>query len=175
MVPVIARDILRTGEIQYGLLLSSLGFGAMIGALLIASIKPIHKGNVYSLGAALLMAAAIAYAWSPWYWLALFWMFVAGIGLGGFAGMQPVLALEAVNSDQRGRAMGAIVLGIGFQAPGMFLMGLVGELIGPRESVTYVSGTGLISIILLRYIFPALADKAKLGINGPDVSKNTSK
>ncbi len=175
MVPVIARDILRTGEIQYGLLLSSLGFGAMIGALLIASIKPIHKGNVYSLGAALLMAAAIAYAWSPWYWLALFWMFVAGIGLGGFAGMQPVLALEAVNSDQRGRAMGAIVLGIGFQAPGMFLMGLVGELIGPRESVTYVSGMGLISIILLRYIFPALADKAKLGINGPDVSKNTSK
>lgn len=173
MVPVIARDILNTGEIQYGLLLSALGLGAMVGALLIASIKPVHKGNVYSLGAALLMAAAIAYAWSPWYWLAIFWMFVAGIGLGGFAGMQPVLALEAVNSEQRGRAMGAIVLGIGFQAPGMFAMGAIGEIIGPRESVTYIGAIGLVSIFILRQIFPALADKAKLITNGTKISTDT--
>ena len=175
MVPVIARDILNTGEIQYGLLLSSLGFGAMIGALLIASIKPIHKGNVYSLGAALLMAAAIAYAWAPWYWLAIFWMFIAGIGLGGFAGMQPVLALEAVGSELRGRAMGAIVLGIGFQAPGMFVMGAIGEIIGPRESVTYVGGVGLVSIVILRQIFPALADKTKRLTDGTETSTHFKK
>ena len=175
MVPVIARDILNTGEIQYGLLLSSLGFGAMIGALLIASIKPIHKGNVYSLGAALLMAAAIAYAWSPWYWLAIFWMFIAGIGLGGFGGMQPVLALEAVGSELRGRAMGAIVLGIGFQAPGMFFMGAIGEIIGPRESVTYVGGVGLVSIVILRQIFPALADKTKRLTDGTETSTHFKK
>ena len=175
MVPVIARDILNTGEIQYGLLLSSLGFGAMIGALLIASINPIHKGNVYSLGAALLMAAAIAYAWSAWYWLAIFWMFIAGIGLGGFAGMQPVLALEAVGSELRGRAMGAIVLGIGFQAPGMFVMGALGEIIGPRESVTYVGGVGLVSIVILRQIFPALADKTKRLTDGTETSTHFKK
>ena len=107
------------------------------------------------------MVAATAYAWSPWYPLALGWMFVAGVGLAGFATMQPVIPMEAVEPDQRGRAMGAIVLGIGLQAPGMLLMGVIGEFVGPREGVTYVALVGLVSILLLRRIFPALADKGR--------------
>ncbi len=159
MVPVISRDILGVGEVQYGLLLSALGFGALVGAVIIATVQPTARGNVYTMGAGLLMVAAIAYAWTPWYGLALVWMFVAGIGLSGFAGMQPVIPLEAVAADQRGKAMGAIVLGIGLQAPGMFTMGLIGEMIGPRESVTYVASVGLVVILLLRRIFPMLADR----------------
>ncbi len=161
MVPVIARDIIHVGEVQYGFLLSSLGFGALVGAAIIASVQPTKKGNVYTMGSGLLMVAATAYAWSPWYPLALGWMFVAGVGLAGFATMQPVIPMEAVEPDQRGRAMGAIVLGIGLQAPGMLLMGVIGEFVGPREGVTYVALVGLVSILLLRRIFPALADKGR--------------
>lgn len=161
MVPVIARDIIGVGEVQYGFLLSALGLGALVGAAIIASAQPVKKGNVYTLGSALLMVAATAYAWTPWYPGALGWMFVAGFGLAAFASMQPVIPMEAVAPEQRGRAMGGIVLGIGFQAPGMFVMGLIGELVGPREGVTYVALAGLVSIVLLRRIFPALADRGR--------------
>ena len=161
MVPVIARDIIGVGEVQYGLLLSALGLGALAGAAVIAAARPVKKGNVYTLGSAVLMAAATAYAWTPWHPLALVWMFIAGLGLAAFATMQPVIPMEAVEPAQRGRAMGGIVLGIGFQAPGMLLMGLIGEIAGPREGVTYVAVAGLVSILLLRRIFPALADKGR--------------
>ena len=162
MVPVIARDVLGLGEVHYGLLLSALGAGALVGSAAIASWRPSNKGNVYTWGSGLLMAAAAAYAWAPWYELALPLMFVAGLGLSAFATMQPVIPMEAVAAEERGRAMGGIVLGIGFQAPGMFLMGLIGELVGPREGVTYVALAGIVSIVLLRRIFPALADRETL-------------
>ena len=71
--------------------------------------------------------------------------------------------------------MGAIVLGIGFQAPGMFVMGAIGEIIGPRESVTYVGGVGLVSIVILRQIFPALADKTKRLTDGTETSTHFKK
>ena len=105
------------------------------------------------------MIGGIGFAWSPWYLLALFWMFVAGVGLAGFAAMQPVIPLEAVAADQRGRAMGAIVLGIGFQAVGMAMMGAIAEIVGPREAIAIMSTLGIVALVLLRVRFPALRDR----------------
>lgn len=83
-------------------------------------------------------------------------MVVAGVGLAAFAAMQPVMALEAVSADQRGRAMGVIVLGIGLQAVGMAMMGVIAELVGAREAITVVGMIGLGCLLLLRALFTAL-------------------
>ncbi len=160
LVSVVARDVMGLQEVAFGLLVSALGFGALMGSAIIASRDTVHKGNYYSLGAALLMVMAVLFAWAPWYPLALAAMVVAGLGLAAFAGMQPVIPLEAVTPQERGRAMGAIALGIGAQAPGTFLMGLLAELAGPREAITIVTLAGLMSVVVLRRIFPALADAA---------------
>jgi MFS family permease len=159
MVSVIARNQLGSGEIAFGFLLSGLGAGSLVGASFLAWTQPPSRGNVYTGGAALLMIAAIGFAWSPWYLLALFWMFVAGVGLAGFAAMQPVIPLEAVSADQRGRAMGTIVLGIGFQAVGMAFMGLIAEIVGPREAIAIMCTLGIASILMLRSCFPSLRDR----------------
>jgi predicted MFS family arabinose efflux permease len=158
MVPVIARNILGTGELGFGLLLSGLGAGALTGAILLAWSQPTSRGNVYIGGSALLMASAAAFAWAPWYPLAFAFMFLAGIGLAGFATMQPVIPLEAVAADQRGKAMGAIVLGIGFQAIGMFAMGIIAEIVGPRLAISLMASAGICVLIVLRLAFPALRD-----------------
>jgi MFS family permease len=158
MVPVIARNILGTGEIGFGLLLSSLGAGALMGAIALAWAQPSGRGNVYIGGSALLMTAAAAFAWAPWYPLASVCMFFAGMGLAGFATMQPIIPLEAVAADQRGKAMGTIVLGIGFQAIGMSVMGVVAELFGPRLAVSLMAALGIVALLLLRTAFPALRD-----------------
>ena len=159
MVSVIARNHLGAGEIGFGLLLSALGAGSLAGAALLAWAQPSSRGNIYVGGSALLMVAAAAFASAPWYPLALLAMFVAGVGLAAFATMQPVIPLEAVPPDQRGRAMGAIVLGIGFQAIGMGVLGLVAEVIGPRLAVVGMSAMGIASLLALRAMFPALRDE----------------
>jgi len=159
MVSVIARNQLGSGEVAFGFLLSGLGAGSLVGASFLAWTQPSSRGNVYTGGSALLMVAAIGFAWAPWYLLALFWMFVAGVGLAGFAAMQPVIPLEAVSADQRGRAMGAIVLGIGFQAAGMAIMGLIAEIVGPREAIAIMCTFGIASILILRSCFPSLRDR----------------
>ena len=160
MVPVIARNILGTGELGFGLLLSGLGAGALTGATFLAWAHPTGRGNVYVGGSALLMASAAGFAWAPWYPLAFAFMFLAGVGLAGFATMQPIIPLEAVSPDQRGKAMGTIVLGIGFQAIGMSAMGLVAELFGPRLSVSLMAVAGILVLLALRAIFPALRDES---------------
>ncbi|MDA1035453.1 MAG: MFS transporter [Chloroflexi bacterium] len=159
MVSVIARNQLGSGEVAFGLLLSGLGAGSLVGATFLAWSQPSSRGNVYTGGSALLMISAIGFAWSPWYLLALFWMFWAGVGLAGFAAMQPVIPLEAVPADQRGRAMGAIVLGIGFQAVGMAVMGVIAEMVGPREAIAILATLGIASLLVLRARFPALRDR----------------
>jgi MFS family permease len=156
MVSVIARDILGRGEISFGLLVSALGAGSLVGAAGLAWAQPTNRGAVYTLGTGGIMASATAFAWSPWFPLAMFWMFVAGLSLAAFAVMQPSIALEAVPPELRGRAMGAIVLGIGFQAGGMAILGGLAESIGPREAVTAMAVTGIVVILLLRRRFPVL-------------------
>ena len=159
MVSVIARNQLGSGEVAFGLLLSGLGAGSLVGASLLARSQPSSRGNVYTGGSALMMISALGFAWSPWYLLSLFWMLLAGVGLAGFAAMQSVIPLEAVAPDQRGRAMGVIVLGIGLQAVGMAVMGVLAELVGPREAIAFMATLGIVSLLLLRMLFPALRDR----------------
>lgn len=158
MVPVIGRDILGASEIGYGMLVSALGLGALCGSMVIATVRPSRQGSVFSLGAMLIMASAAAFAWAPRYGMALACMFMGGLGLSGFAVMQPVIPLGAVASELRGRAMGAVVLAIGAQAPGMLLMGALAEAIGPRESVSGMAVVGILILVWLRLRYPVLRD-----------------
>ena len=165
MVSVIARDRLATGEVGFGLLLAGLGAGSLGGAALLAWIQPSSRGNVFIGGSALHMLAAAMFALAPWYLLALVAMVVAGLGLAAFATMQPVIPLEAVTPDQRGRAMGAIVLGIGFQAVGLAILGVIAEAIGPRSAILVMVAAGLLSLLILRTVFPALRDASSRSAN----------
>ena len=55
--------------------------------------------------------------------------------------------------------MGAIVLGIGFQAVGMAVMGVIAEMVGPREAIAILATLGIASLLVLRARFPALRDR----------------
>lgn len=159
LVPVVATESFGASEIAYGLLISGLGAGAIVGSVLIATVQPSRKGDIYSLGAALFMVSELCFVFAPWYWLAFGCMFIAGVGLAGFAAMQPVIPLESVKSDERGKAMGAVALGIGAQAPGMLVMGIVSEVLGPTISIALAATMGLLFIVILRRLFPALCSK----------------
>ena len=156
MVPVIARDVLGVGEVLFGVLMSSTGMGAFIGSLVIASNRVSRQGTVYSLGAILMLAAIFLFAFSQVYIVSVVLLFLAGLGLSGFGTMQVSMALRAVPSEMRGRAMGAIAIGIGASPLGMMLVGQLAEVLNTQAALALLTGSGLLVMVILRWRLPEL-------------------
>lgn len=159
MVPVIARDVLGVGEVLFGVLMSSAGLGALIGSLVIASNKISRQGTVYSLGASLMLAALFLFAFSQVYVVSIVLLFLAGLGTSGFGTMQITIALRAVSAEMRGRAMGAIALGIGTSPPGMLVVGQLAEVLNPQLALALLTGSGLLVMTIMRWWLPELRDE----------------
>ncbi len=158
MVPVIARDVLGTGSVLYGLLASGYGVGAIMGSLLIAGGRFRSHGTLYSLGATLLVTAVFAFSFSEIYWLSLLLLFAAGFGMSAFSILQPVIVLEAAPPGMRGRAMGAIALAIGFNPLGLIVLGQLAESLDPQKSLAILTGTGILVLLAVRHRYPSLRD-----------------
>ena len=107
MVPVIGRDVLGANAFLYGVLAGAAGIGSLTGAIIIASRQIRSHGQVYSIGSAFMLGILVLFSLSEWYAVSLVLLMVAGLGMSGFATMQPTIALRAVSPEMRGRAMGA--------------------------------------------------------------------
>jgi len=156
MVPVIARDFLGVEEFLFGLLLSAAGMGALLGSLVIASINVNRKGLVYVFGSVLMLFALFLFSISTSYTTSLLLLFLAGIGTSGFGTMQVIIALSSVKPHLRGRAMGAIALGIGSSPLGMLLVGYLAELFGAPSALAMLTSTGVIIMSCLWAFLPDL-------------------
>lgn len=164
MVPVIARDVLGTTEVLYGVLAGAIGSGALVGAVFIAALSPRRRGVVYTYGTLLFFVASLAFAASPWYGTSLVALLAAGVGLVMFGVMQPTMVLEAVPPEQRGRAMGAVVIGIGASPAGMVAVGFLAEALGPQQGLALMSGVGLLVTLALWRAYPVLRDRPERGV-----------
>ncbi len=158
MVPVIGRDVLGANAFLYGVLAGAAGIGSLTGAIIIASRQIRNHGQVYSLGSAFMLAILVLFSLSQWYPVSLVLLMVAGLGMAGFATMQPTIALRAVGPEMRGRAMGAIALGIGASPLGMLTVGWMAEPenLGPQTALAVLTGTGFVVIMALRFMLPEL-------------------
>ena len=156
MVPVIARDVLGAGEVLYGVLGSAAGVGSLLGSLMIASNRFQHQGAVHALGALLMLVAVFLFAWSTFYPLSLICLFLAGIGMSGFAIMQIVMVLQATPSELRGGAMGMVALAISASPIGLLVVGQLAETFGPQSALRLWSGLGAIVIFTLYWCLPGL-------------------
>ena len=158
MVPVIGRDVLGANAFLYGVLAGAAGIGSLTGAVIIASRQIRNHGQVYSLGSAFMLGVLVLFALSEWYGVSLALLIVAGIGMSGFATMQPTIALRAVGPEMRGRAMGAIALGIGASPLGMLTVGWLAEPenLGPQMALAALTGVGFVVVMALRFMLPEL-------------------
>ena len=156
MVPVIGRDVLGANAFLYGVLAAAAGVGSLAGAILIASRQIRNHGQIYSLGAAFMLAILVLFSFSELYVVSLVLLIIAGIGMAGFATMQPTIAMQAVKPEMRGRAMGAVALGIGASPLGMLTVGWLAEQWTPQLALAAITGTGFIVVMLLRLALPEL-------------------
>ena len=158
MVPVIARDVLGADSTRYGILAAALGIGSVTGSLVIATINPTKQGNIMTLGAAFMAMGVLLFATSETYVLSFAFLFVSGIALSGFVTMQIALVLNASPPDLRGRAVGALTLGMGATPLGILLLGQLAEYFGPQVALRWLCGFGLAALLILWWRYPVLRD-----------------
>jgi predicted MFS family arabinose efflux permease len=160
MVPVVAKQVLGLGPQLTGLLLAADGLGAFIGSLVVASLREVRrKGRLFVTGSFLLMGAALLFSLSPWYLLSFGLLFMAGVGTACFATMQSSLVLTNASDAMRGRAMGTLMLAIGFGPVGALQVGALASALGAPLAITLSAGSGIVLLVLIVWMARALASR----------------
>ena len=157
MVPVLARDVLLVGPALMGLLQAGDGFGASIGAILIASKPRIrYHGRLFFLGSLVAMGALFLFSLSPIYWLSLPLMILLGTGTAGFATMQATLTMLVSPENMRGKNLGVISLAIGTAPIGAIMVGALAERYDAAFAITITAAIGFVGIAAIGVVMPAL-------------------
>ncbi len=157
MVPVIAKDTLHVGPGLMGVLMGASGLGALVGAVLIASLRTItYHGRLYLGGSLVALAALMAFSLSTWYLASLPIMVILGLGTAGFGTMQATITMLVSSEEMRGRALGVMSLAIGAGPLGAVLTGAVASVYGAPFAIGLNAAIGLVLLASIAVLMPSL-------------------
>jgi MFS family permease len=149
LVPLLARDILHQDAHGFGLLMTSIGCGAVAGAIILASLgteRPPVRMLVVSalvLGAAMMLTAGVGR----------FGVAAALLAIMGFSGMLFMTGANTtvqltVPDDLRGRVMSLHTLMFAGMTPfGALLVGTVTEALGARAGFLVTGAGGTVAVL----------------------------
>jgi len=156
LLPAYATDILHVGESGYGGLLSANGFGALLGALTVATwgsrVRPrlLILGGLWLFSAMLLLLAVVR-----WYPLVLLCLAVGGWGMLLYFSTTNTLIQGSVSNAMRGRVMGIWALVFGGMMPlGGLESGFLSHAVGVPWTIAVgaliCAGAGLVTWWVVR-------------------------
>jgi MFS family permease len=133
LMPVYARERLALGAGGYGLLLSALGIGGVVGALLLAGpLSQARRGRLLTVSAILNPALLVVLAVVRTPWIAMTLLPLAGLTLITFNSLANVVLQTLVPDEYRGRLMGLyslIIVGL-TQSVGALWSGALARAVG---------------------------------------------
>ncbi len=143
LMPAIARDDLGAGPEGYGILMSAVGAGSVVGALTIASLREVRDGRIVVAGSVLLFVVSMAVlSGTRHFWVALAALPLAGFALTAFFSATNTLVQSAVPDEIRGRVMGVYTFVVAAMMPlGSLQAGALAEALG--QAVTIRIGAGI--------------------------------
>ncbi len=128
-----------------GLLAASTGVGMMLGSLWVATFTP-PRGIAYVWGAFSAMALVVGVATTDEYGWVLFFAMISSVSFGLFGATQSALTMTSVRENMRGRAMGLLSMAIGSLPIGMYILGLLAEIVGAEQSIIIFNVTGILAL-----------------------------
>jgi MFS family permease len=155
LMPVFAKDILHGNSGTQGLLMSTVGIGALVGSMFLASRKNIRgmAQRLFALGATY-SVVLIAFAFSTSIAVSMFLMLF--IGLSGMMTMATTNTLiqSVVSNEMRGRVISLYTMAFSSMTPfGSLLMGSLSSRIGARYTIVICASIFLLwSLNGLRYV-----------------------
>jgi MFS family permease len=157
LTPVFAKDVFDVGPGMLGLISGMDGLGALIATIVLASLAGLARlGFVFVVGSLVFGAGVLFFSQSPSYQLAIPALIIVGAGTAGFAAMQTTITVAVAEPQMRGRAMGAVALGIGVLPLGMAFVGGLSEWLGAPEALGITSFIGMVLIASIVLFQPGL-------------------
>lgn len=152
LVPEVAED-LGVSAFATGVLSAANTIGAVLAAVIIASLRHPPRGRLYVFGSFFALALLPVFAFADVYALAFAALLLSGLGVGGFVTMQFTLVTSAVAAPARGRVLGLMSTVIGVLPFGSILMGLIAESIGVGPAIAASAIAGIVFLVfwLLRW------------------------
>ena len=157
MVPVIANTELGLTPFPTGILAGAEGFGAFVGALLIAFFAdPRRFHQLFLGGSTVYILCIIAFALSPSFEISLPVLWLGGFGAAGFTVLQSGLAMANTPPEMRNRVMGVVAMCIGIGPFGVLFVGFLAERFGASAAVLTTASIGLVGVILCSLVWPEM-------------------
>ena len=154
ILPIFAKDIFLVGPRGLGFMMSAMGIGSLVGALVIASAgKLASRGLVLSIGGvfsgAVLLAFAIVSQFAPVFWAGTAILTVVGFMQAGRTTLNNSLLIESSDEKFRGRVMGLFALNMALMPASVLPITIASEFIGAPTAVGIVG----IALALISGIF----------------------
>ena len=147
MLPGYVSEVYGGGADALGLIIAISGGGALIGALVVASLPEKRRGVLMLLSAILIGASLVAFASTDQFWIGALFMATAGVGTAGRQALSAVLVHTYVEDAYRGRVMAVFMTQISLMLGAAFFVGLLAEVIGVRSALASL-GAALVVMIL---------------------------
>ncbi len=153
LMPAQVDLIFGGGPTQLGILMSSIGVGALLGSLFIAGLtENVRRGIVLLAAGALAATAILMSTYITVFLVGIVAMLMLGIGDSGRRALNSALLLEQTDEEHRGRVMGIYMLNFGLRPIGAIPLGILAERTTLQTSFA-VAGIVLAVSVLLVWVF----------------------
>ena len=135
LIPVFVVAVYDRGPEAYGVMLSVMGLGSLVGTMVIASLGAWRRGLLLLGGSLVSGAALLLIGLVPYYAAAVGFMLFLGLGDATRRALNQTLILEDVEDQYRGRVMSVFMMNFGLMPLGVWPAGLAIDLIGGPATV----------------------------------------
>ncbi len=157
LMPAQVDIVFGGGPTQLGILMSTIGVGALIGSLFIAGLTENVKRGVVLLAAGAISAAAILVStYVTVFVIGVVAMLALGIGDSGRRALNSALILGQTDEEHRGRVMGIYMLNFGLRPAGAIPLGYLAERTSLQTSFAVAGTVLLVSVILVWILAPRI-------------------
>jgi MFS family permease len=139
LMPVLVVDIYNKESEAFGLLMSMMGVGSLIGSLAVASLGHWRRGMIVIGGGFLTGFSLLLIAGLPYYFAGVVIMVVMGLGNAANRAVNQGLVMEHIKDEYRGRVMSVYMMSFGLMPLGVLPMGIGADLLGPRPVIAMMA------------------------------------
>jgi MFS family permease len=151
MLPLFAEEVLGVGPTGLGMLTASVGAGALISALAVASLGNFNgKGRLLMVGLLTYPVFIGLFALSPWFPASMAVLLFAGMAWSIASAIAQTLLQMQSHPHFAGRVMSVFALTWGLQPIGNLLLGGIADVIGAPLALGGASG---IALLLIAFLF----------------------
>ena len=158
LMPVFATEVFHGGAHTLGLLMTSSGIGALLGALWLAGRRSVvGLGRVIPTAAAVFGAGLIAFSLAPGLWIAIPCLVLTGFGFMVQMASSNTIIQTIVDDEKRGRVMSFYMMAFLGTAPfGSLIAGWMSSRIGPAHTLQVGGVSCLMAAVWFARALPSI-------------------